>query len=885
MMFIYKCLVLTNFRLPLSTFLVNVLRHYRINLSQLFVITVAKFSHFEILCRVHDSLKRWNAHFFWVDSFNYPASFPWHTDKNISRESFPKSTEFSADDYVVLVAHPAPFRKVPEPFLYLIRMSRNYTMDEDTYLTFLSDDGTGVDVFAFIQVTDPTKVKVGEQERTEGKARLLDSTIGRVVSLLLIAQARVESELKAGVRIIVDENAVAERPKRPRKKTQDVTDASGSSHPSKKLKGDHGASSETAIGGKSPSTLRELLASSMLNVKVGVAAVATLLVVTSSVSTTPEHESGVLVDSVTGFNIRTIGASKRFVISLDYSYHSSTNTSGAEETVKADTASPPYSARQDLSMDSRELDAKTMHQVFVPQWNVLNYSLLDDYDVFREFVDHLAPPALFSQIREMDYHHLFVEFNVRTACQACLNAKVRMRTEYCLGERKRLDSECKKQADLLNARDEEIENFKAQLLLKETKAVEASRLCAQVFAAEDMEKMRAAEIDSLKQRNVWKDYLMKVVVRTGDSSAGGQEAETEIAIGIRIIVDENAVAERPKRPRKKRQDVTDASGSSHPSKKLKGDHGASSETAIGGKSPSTLRELLASSMLNVKVGVAAVATLLVVTSSVSTTPEHESGVLVDSVTGLNIRTIGASKRFVISLDYSYHSSTNTSGAEETVKADTASPPYSARQDLSMDSRELDAKTMHQVFVPQWNVLNYSLLDDYDVFQEFVDHLAPPALFSQIREMDYHHLFAKFNIGTACQACLNAKVRMRTEYCLGERKRLDSECKKQADLLKARDEEIENFKAQLLLKETKAAEASRLCAQVFAAEDIEKMRAAEIDSLKQRNVALENKKDSLDGKKDGLVDQVHALDTTCSDLCDQILSFKQLKEQIEEFHDA
>ncbi|GJT77270.1 hypothetical protein Tco_1043995 [Tanacetum coccineum] len=152
-----------NFRLPLSTFLVNVLRHYRINLSQLSVIAAAKVSHFEILCRVHgieptvglfrcfyvnsknkgwmsfskrpdsdavcytkplDSLKRWNDHFFWVNSFACPASFLWHTDKNVSRDPFPKSAEFSADDYAVLVAHPAPFQKFPEPFLCLIGMSQ-----------------------------------------------------------------------------------------------------------------------------------------------------------------------------------------------------------------------------------------------------------------------------------------------------------------------------------------------------------------------------------------------------------------------------------------------------------------------------------------------------------------------------------------------------------------------------------------------------------------------------------------------------------------------------------------------------------------------------------------------------------------------------------------
>ncbi|GJZ83895.1 hypothetical protein Tco_0649068 [Tanacetum coccineum] len=71
-------------------------------------------------------------------------------------------------------------------------------------------------------------------------------------------------------------------------------------------------------------------------------------------------------------------------------------------------------------------------------------------------------------------------------------------------------------------------------------------------------------------------------------------------------------------------------------------------------------------------------------------------------------------------------------------------------------------------------------------------------------MDYHHLFTEFNVGTARQACLNAEVRMRTEYCLSKRRRLESECEKQADFLKARDAKVESLKAQLLLKETEAA---------------------------------------------------------------------------------
>ncbi|GKA96495.1 hypothetical protein Tco_0818590 [Tanacetum coccineum] len=319
-----------------------------------------------------DSLKRWNDHFFWVDYFACLTSFPWHTGKNVSRDPFPKSTEFSADDYVVLVVHPAPFRMFSEPFLCLIGMSRNYTLDEDSYPTFLHDDETELDFLAFIQVVDPAKVKVGERERIEEEARLLDSIVGRVVPLLPVAPTHADSELEAsvdrlfdeggsvdqgdsaagggqetkteivtGIRFVADENVVTEKPKHPRKKRQAVTDASGFSHPPKKLRGDHRTSSRAAMGGKSLSVLKELLASSMLNVEVGVATVVTLPMITSSVFATPEHESGVLSDSIIGLNLRTIGASERFVIFSDSSYHSATNASRPEDDLIIRSAAIP----------------------------------------------------------------------------------------------------------------------------------------------------------------------------------------------------------------------------------------------------------------------------------------------------------------------------------------------------------------------------------------------------------------------------------------------------------------------------------------------------------------------------------------------------------------
>ncbi|GJR24697.1 hypothetical protein Tco_0973224 [Tanacetum coccineum] len=514
-----------NFRLPLSTFLVNVLMYYRINLSQLSVISAAKVSHFEILCHVHsieptfglfccfyvnsknkgrmsfskrpdsdavcytkplDSLKHWNDHLFWVDSFACSTSFPWHTDKNVSRDPFPKPTEFNADDYTVFVAHPASFWKFSEPFLCLVGMSRNYTLDEDTY--------PKMDLSTFIQVADPTKVKVGENRLFDegGSADQRDSDAG--------GGQDAETELVTGVKIIDAEN----------------------------LRVDHISFSGAATGGKSSSVLKELLASSILNVESGVEAVATLPLVTSSVSATLERESGAPTDSITELNLRTIGPSERFVISSDSSHHSSTNAAEAlidsfirsvapppvmtettittniasipsvlapetgtkvislvhasmfhdsesTGTVRPDAAGSSHVPRKVLSMGSREINSETLHEVFVPQWNVSNELLLDDHDASREFIDRLALSVLFAQIREMDYHHLFMEFTVGTARQACLNAE---------------------------ARDAEVESLKAQLLPKETEAAEVARLRAQVSAAEATEKIRADEIDALKQRNV-----------------------------------------------------------------------------------------------------------------------------------------------------------------------------------------------------------------------------------------------------------------------------------------------------------------------------------------------------------------------------------------------
>nr|GFC63129.1 hypothetical protein [Tanacetum cinerariifolium] len=118
-----------------------------------------------------------------------------------------------------------------------------------------------------------------------------------------------------------------------------------------------------------------------------------------------------------------------------------------------------------------------------------------------------------------------------------------------------------------------------------------------------------------------------------DSAAGGgHNTEIEPVTNVEDIPAKNVTAKRPKRQRKKRPPVAGASGSSHPPKKLKGDHETSSGVATGGKSLSVIKELLASSILNAEAGVEAVATLPFITSSISVTPEREGGDPTDSVT-------------------------------------------------------------------------------------------------------------------------------------------------------------------------------------------------------------------------------------------------------------
>ncbi|GKB04735.1 hypothetical protein Tco_0832930, partial [Tanacetum coccineum] len=262
-----------NFRLPLSTFLVDVLRYYRIYISQLSVIVAAKnkgwmsFSKHlghDAVCYTKplDSLKGWNDHFFWVDAFACPASFSWHMGKSVSKDPFPQSNKFNAEHYASLVAYLAPFHKYREPFLCLVGISRYYTLDENTY----PKDGFA-DFYPHYRPYEgcvvpllPAAPSRGESELKDRVDRLFDeegnddqaeqgdsASGGQGVGIQPVSGA-VETNIKGVVL------------RRQEKRKSMIVDSDEPSHPAKKLRKDHGIPVGTFVAGKSIPAIQRLLA-------------------------------------------------------------------------------------------------------------------------------------------------------------------------------------------------------------------------------------------------------------------------------------------------------------------------------------------------------------------------------------------------------------------------------------------------------------------------------------------------------------------------------------------------------------------------------------------------------------------------------------------------
>ncbi|GJX76670.1 hypothetical protein Tco_0323481 [Tanacetum coccineum] len=373
----------------------------------------------------------------------------------------------------------------------------------------------------------------------KGKARLLDTTIGRIVPLLPVAPDRAGSELEASVEKLFDEGGSGNQTEQ-----EDSTEGGQDDNIQPVVEAADTAVEDVApvqprrqrkrkyvimdTGGKSRSAIKRLLAGAVLNVEVGVAAIPTLPFVTASVSTTPERENGDHTDSVAELNLHTIGAPPRFVISSDSSHHSGTNVAEAEVdsfvrssvpiittvTTITSTVDPTSVAKEKLvepspfcagSSSAGGNDPTTGVfsdlTVYVPQWSVTNGFRLDNGRVCREMVDEFAPLKFFTSVRGMEHDQLFTEFNVGSARQMSLSVEVR---------------------------EEEIENLKVQLLLREAEAAEAIRLRVEASNFEVVERSLWDDTNTLKEHNAILEKernALDVKVTEFEASAASKERE------------------------------------------------------------------------------------------------------------------------------------------------------------------------------------------------------------------------------------------------------------------------------------------------------------------------------------------------------------------------
>ncbi|GJZ78032.1 hypothetical protein Tco_0642704 [Tanacetum coccineum] len=310
-------------------------------------------------------------------------------------------------------------------------------------------------------------------------------------------------------------------------------------------------------------------------------------------------------------------------------------------------------------------------------------------------------------------------------------------------------------------------------------------------------------------------------------------------------------------------------------------------------------------MQNDEVRGAPIPTLPFVMSSVSVTPKHEYEVHTDSVTGLNLQTIGAPQRFVISSDSSHHSGSNIEEAE----VDSFARPFVLLMTVAttVTSTVDPATTVKERFVESsifggdssgggadHTVGGFSDLtgsdfiigDDGRTCHEMVDEFAPPKFFASIRGMEHDQLFTEFNVGAARQMSLSAEVRMHAEFNIRERRRLNSVVEEKNSLRKARDVEIETLKAQLLVKEAEAAKAIHRRTEASKFEVVEKSLRDEVNVLKEQNVALEQESTDLGVKVADLAASVmvHELETSSTGLQEKITTYENFIDQLEKFQD-
>ncbi|GJW65126.1 hypothetical protein Tco_0117010 [Tanacetum coccineum] len=342
-----------------------------------------------------------------------------------------------------------------------------------------------MDLLFFIQTSDPIKVRIGERQRAEGEPKLLDTTMGRVVPLLPVAPTRASSEIEASVDKLFDEGGIGSHAEqgdsvscghgvgvlRQRKRKMVVFDAGEPSHPPKKLREDHRTSTGPSVTGKSRSALQILLVGAVLNPEVGVVALPTLPFITSFVSVTPEREDGDQTDFMAGANLRTITAPLRFIISSNSSHHSGANIAEAEAGSFSRPSAPLMTMTTTIT------------------------SMIDPTTTAKEI---FSKPSFFGGGSSSGAEHTVGGFSGLTGSDFIVGGiRTVVSLDTDLQKKRRLSAVVEEKDSLLKASNEEVASLKAQLLVKEAKAVEAILLRVEVQALADRNTVLEGEKSEL----------------------------------------------------------------------------------------------------------------------------------------------------------------------------------------------------------------------------------------------------------------------------------------------------------------------------------------------------------------------------------------------------
>nr|GEV58323.1 hypothetical protein [Tanacetum cinerariifolium] len=416
----------------------------------------------------------------------------------------------------------------------------------------------------------------------------------------------------------------------------------------------------------------------------------------------------------------------------------------------------------------------------------------------------------------------------------------------------------------------------------------------------------------------------------------GQDADIQPVIATTNTIVEDVAPLQPRRERKRKNVVVDASRPSHPPKKLREDYGALGGASAAGKSRSVVQSLFAGDVLNVEARGEPIPTLPFITSSVSATPEREDKSPADSVTGLNLRTISDPQRFVISSDSFHHFGANISEAEVdssvrspaivTVTTMTATVDAATMADIApvepslfgVGSSSTDMTDsvpggfsdvfgsdflisgirtvvkpdfdLQKVYVLQLSVTNGFGLDDNRVCHEMLDEFSPPKFFASVRGMDHDQLFIEFNVGAVRQISLSVEVRMRAKYNIREKRRLRSVVDEHAELLNAIRLRAEVFKLEATKKSlqgevrvlrdhsaTLEKEKNELSVKVTVLSASVKVREQEVTDLEAQVIAVKLQNDNLVG-------QVHELKISYAGLQEKVVVYEYFIGQFEKFQD-